>query len=157
MRARCQRLAIEASMIALAADTRARPRARREVARYSFFLFDQSVMAVTDFSFSPSLPSRVGSNEQIFGADEQILGAIRATKGRHTPPRPGGIGIFWTRGTPGSGAPTHGCSGHRWHNPRNCWHSHQRFNVQEALVRNALLAGMALSTGAERQQESAFL
>jgi hypothetical protein len=27
------------------------------------------------------------------------LGRIQATKGRHTPPRPDGIGIFWTRNT----------------------------------------------------------
>jgi len=46
----------------------------RGVVRYSFFLFDQSVMAVTDFSFSPSLPCRIGFNEQIFGADKQVSG-----------------------------------------------------------------------------------
>ena len=52
---------------------------------------DENRLTVTRFGGPPEL----GSNEQIFGVKEQILG--RDWSDRHTPLRPGGIGIFCTR------------------------------------------------------------
>src|SRR5258708_7619444 len=37
----------------------------------------------------------------------------------------------------------HGCSGHSWNYPGHCRVSHRCFNVQEALMKTALLASVA--------------
>ena len=51
---------------------------------------------------SSAAVAALGSNEQVFGANEQIL----------TPPGPGDIGHFLDQGTRGSDTPAHGCSSH---------------------------------------------
>ena len=43
----------------------------------------------------------------------------------------------------GSGTAAHGCSGHSWNYPGHCRISHRCFNVQEALMKTALLASVA--------------
>src|SRR5262249_2392645 len=68
-----------------------------------------------------SLLLLLGSNEQIFGVKEQILGQDQSDQGASA--RRGGS------------TPTHGCSGHRWDNTQHCRYGHQRLAPWQALVK----------------------